>query len=530
MIKRIVIKRTGKTDKVITNNISLKSVKRGVAIDMKNTKATLSYKTVLDEAVAEAKELYVQTINEQASDSLGNFYINGSLCNSWAPVKNSYNTVEYTGGISLWDFCPTCTRCDDYYKLKQYFERLKIAFEALDLANIHNEKTAQKTLQVLLNNRIAAQTGCDYDDTVPDTIKATTMFYNYMLLVYMWNYLVVHASAVVRIMQSTESTAAFVVQLQKTIGNCDESTRLSFDMHISPYSAIAGDPVSIYIPEPTIQTPDDVCASTASVGYTITNTSCTQKSIHVDFTGKVKPGTYKCNINFIPFRAYSIGGEVGTRKIDLLTVTQITVTYTYKLSVTPAQRQPVYYDKNGNKYSALPSKAKDKDGNLVDLNSSNYGELGWRKQDNSRSVITFKNPDTGELVFKLPDTWKGQELTIYNYTQYGWIKNETKTQPVISAEEKTEEKEEVIDPDDPDVITPSTVYVSAYCINKVTKAVYEQQMKETPRKSAPGTIMWRVEAGYDGELETYYKELAAPATADNEAVAAYLDESRKELP
>ena len=42
--------------------------------------------------------------------------------------------------------------------------------------------------------------------------------------------------------------------------------------------------------------------------------------------------------------------------------------------------------------------------------------------------------------------------------------------------------------------------------------------------------MWRVEAGNDGELETYYKELAAPATADNEAVAAYLDESRKELP
>lgn len=336
-VYKLTIKGKSRTTEISTT--AMLKAAGGAFLRMSGTTATLGYRNLYREAADElTEESYVRTINRRAPDSFGNYYINGSMCNSWKPKFSSWNTCEYVGGLSLWDFCPACSNCNAYYSIKQWFERVKVSYAALKDATLYNDGILRQHNAEMEADRIRKQIGCDYNEAKGSVVKSTDMSHNYVTTVHMWNYYVSRLNCVVKITQSTGAPEAFVIQLQKTICNCINNARLSFDVDISPYGVCDGDPVSLYVPPVALDFKPGTCGNDTEPSYNLESVTGSTKRIHVEFGEIIKPGTYGCTIRCIPFRAYTVSRVVdGSKKVDLIKLGKKSITV--KLTAVKTKKQ-----------------------------------------------------------------------------------------------------------------------------------------------------------------------------------------------
>ena len=205
---------------------------------------------------------YIKTINGVTPTQDGEFFIDGSECDSW-------DVLESGTGISIVDLCPSCTKCESIYRLKYEVENLKMWLNTLKDVNLY--LTAGNQNEVLTRTRMLEQ----YRITGPDKMTACTegiefddgylnmrglqLLQQYITTVHMWNYIVSKNNSSTVIEVAPEDATGFVVQTKRALTSCACAQRICCNIKIKAdhllydnksTSEIPVDyPISIYVPE-----------------------------------------------------------------------------------------------------------------------------------------------------------------------------------------------------------------------------------------------------------------------------------------
>ena len=88
----------------------------------------------------------VLTINGVAPTEDGEFFIDGSECDSWEALGGST--------IGIVDFCPSCTTCEAVYRLKYEVENMKMWLNTLKDVNLYAGSDIGKRQSLLDGQRL----------------------------------------------------------------------------------------------------------------------------------------------------------------------------------------------------------------------------------------------------------------------------------------------------------------------------------------------------------------------------------------
>ena len=286
----------------------------------------------------------ITTINNVSPNDQGEFFIDGSECDSWQ-YKEDYS------GIEIVDLCPACTSCETIYRLKYEVENLKLWLNTLKdvslyWSTIYDPRTdyvAQRR-KLLGSLRITGSTiksTCGKDLTEDDRymqLKGIQLLQQYMTVVHMWNYVVSRNNSSTLITIAPEDTTGFVVQTKRALTSCADAQSIRCCIDVQPRCAYwdkfpstpGGFPedyqISIYVPEKsnkvsfepfdsdvqqqnalngvytmTIRTYASSLVQNQPVAYKQADTSPTLTPDYID--AKVA-GTYVVTTKFLPFIYY----------------------------------------------------------------------------------------------------------------------------------------------------------------------------------------------------------------------------------
>ena len=239
----------------------------------------------------------ITTINNVSPNDQGEFFIDGSECDSWGYTENSYKIIDpddatknipiyvdpdaehpvlvaggSATGIWITDLCPACTSCETIYRLKYEVENLKLWLNTLkdvslywsNIYDIRTDYVAQRR-KLLSDLRITGSTIspiCSKDLTEDDRymqLKGIQLLQQYMTVVHMWNYVVSRNNSSTLITIAPEDTTGFVVQTKRALPSCDGSQSIKCVIDVCPQKAIYDDssykegypdkyPISVYVP------------------------------------------------------------------------------------------------------------------------------------------------------------------------------------------------------------------------------------------------------------------------------------------
>ena len=311
---------------------------------------------------------YIKTINGVAPTQDGEFFIDGSECDSW-------DILESGTGISIVDLCPSCTKCESIYRLKYEVENLKMWLNTLKDVNLYltaGGVNEVKTRALLLSQyRITGEgkmsscsTGIEFDDGYLN-MRGLQLLQQYITTVHMWNYIVSRNNASTVIDVAPEDTTGFTVQTKRALTSCACAQTICCTIRIRPLGILKDNgefesslpyPISVYVPdnsntvrfEPLLSDEQqslalnvDSCvistapkSSPTDIIYASTKTATT-----TEIPAKVA-GTYVVGVKFLPFVFYeawrdgepiSIRGGTATT-ISGKTSSDGTVTYDFGIS------------------------------------------------------------------------------------------------------------------------------------------------------------------------------------------------------
>lgn len=198
---------------------------------------------------------YITSINGVQPNNKGEFFIDGSECVSWGEVKGGTvmggrpdETAEHDG-MWLVDLCPSCTTCENVYRLKSEVENMKMWINTLKDVNLYSDDNTIWRRNALDTYRITGGTNaieaCGGDLNPDDKylyLKGFELFQQYMTVVHMWNYVVEQRNAGTVISTAPEDVAAFVVQTKRPITKCGDDNKLSCKIVVSDGVLVYDDP------------------------------------------------------------------------------------------------------------------------------------------------------------------------------------------------------------------------------------------------------------------------------------------------
>lgn len=240
----------------------------------------------------------VNTINGVGANAAGEFFIDGSECDSWGYIKNGIaedsgaageevwfvrrNKVtgelikyKYPNGFGIWltDACPACTSCETIYRLKYEVENLKMWLNTLKDVNMYRSTLYGDVpdhigyrRDLLKQQRIteynedqACSTDLQPDDKYMQ-LQGIQLLQQYMTVVHMWNYVVSRNNSSTLITIAPEDTTGFVVQTKRALTSCADAQSIRCCIDVKPLytwwdkATAAGGypkdyPISVYVPD-----------------------------------------------------------------------------------------------------------------------------------------------------------------------------------------------------------------------------------------------------------------------------------------
>jgi len=278
---------------------------------------------------------YIKTINGVAPTQDGEFFIDGSECDSW-------DILESRTGISIVDLCPSCTKCESIYRLKYEVENLKMWLNTLKDVNLYltagtKDEVATRTA-LLSQYRITGpdkmpqcNTGIEFDDGYMN-MRGLQLLQQYITTVHMWNYIVSRNNASTIIEVAPEETTGFVVQTKRALTSCACEQKICCTIHVSAYGILKDNqpnqpreipsdyPISVFVPEksnivrfeptvkqdpPNIALPISGCTiSTADPADPDDYLYASKKTATTGEIDAKAAGTYVVCVKFLPFIYY----------------------------------------------------------------------------------------------------------------------------------------------------------------------------------------------------------------------------------
>ena len=254
----------------------------------------------------------IVTINGVAPTDRGAFFIDGSECDSWGEIKgstafpigealkNEHDQLIDGGtasGIWLVDLCPSCTTCENVYRLQYETENLRMWINTLKDVNLMVSTAANSANydqvfddnQELSSKRVSGitkwngydwrntGTPLEYDanweachmDLTPDDsfmrVRGLNLLKEYITTVHMWNYVVSQNNSSTEIQIAPESEAGFVIQTKRSLPSCggDQQIRCLIDVDVMSGESDTATPF------PTHLGPQDVMADNGTTLTTI---------------------------------------------------------------------------------------------------------------------------------------------------------------------------------------------------------------------------------------------------------------------
>jgi len=322
---------------------------------------------------------YIKTINGVAPTQDGEFFIDGSECDSW-------DMLESGTGISIVDLCPSCTKCESIYRLKYEVENLKMWLNTLKDVNLYltlseNGYNEVKTRALMLeqyritgpNKMPACSTDVDFDNSYLN-MRGLQLLQQYITTVHMWNYIVSRNNASTVIDVAPEDTTGFTVQTKRALTSCACAQTICCTIHIRPYGILNDNgttqttlpyPISVYVPdrsntikfEPLAKDNQDIALNVTKCEISTANPTSTTDIIYAstktatttEIPAKVA-GTYVVSVKFLPFvyyKAWRDGEPINIRggtttEISGKTSSDGTVTYDFGISERATYIKPAH--------------------------------------------------------------------------------------------------------------------------------------------------------------------------------------------
>ena len=291
---------------------------------------------------------YVTSINGVMPNTRGEFFIDGSECVSWGEVKGGTvmggrpgETAEHDG-MWLVDLCPSCTTCENVYRLKSEVENMKMWINTLKDVSIYGNTNTEWRRNKLSEYRITGGTNevaeaCANKDIPADDrymfLKGLELFQQYMTVVHMWNYVVEQRNADTVISTAPEDVAAFVVQTKRPITACGPGNKLTCTINITSGELVydnppdtdpedeveksstrARYPLQMYIPEPSLtyepfgsaehgESFNTLALSGSTIAYDslYSEEHPCHRTVIADNIKAELAGTYTLSVRFMPF-------------------------------------------------------------------------------------------------------------------------------------------------------------------------------------------------------------------------------------
>lgn len=222
----------------------------------------------------------VVSINGVQPTDTGAFFIDGSVCTSWDSLLNIDDQVTYLRNekhksdeqivdmdrheLFVVDLCPSCTTCENLYRLKYETENLWMWLNTLKNVNLMAAQDGvEETDPVYRDNRRLAEfrvTGAtaydvgSWDDVttsyietnweacgptdLPDDsfmrLRGLALLKQYITTVHMWNYVVSQNNSSTEIQIAPESEAGFVIQTKRALPSCggEQQIRCTIDVDV----------------------------------------------------------------------------------------------------------------------------------------------------------------------------------------------------------------------------------------------------------------------------------------------------------
>jgi hypothetical protein len=278
---------------------------------------------------------YILTINGVAPNSNGEFFIDGSACDSWGIIAGG--TESITGepaigrGISIVDLCPACTTCESIYRLQYEVEGLKLWLNTLKDVNLYMDQDMSQRRSNLSGLRITgspAAASCNItlnEDDAYMHLRSAQLLQQYITVVHMWNYVVSQNNASNNISIAPEDTAGFVVQTKRAVPSCSSQQTVKCEITVADPTpifdadvlqpAIPEDyDISIYVPqrsmtltfEPFLDSDNEWKALGTAGIHAESTTSTSSKHVYTDVIDAKVAGTYVVTAKFLPFVYYHV--------------------------------------------------------------------------------------------------------------------------------------------------------------------------------------------------------------------------------
>lgn len=336
------------------------SIEAGGTTTQLGTEPVFQFKTASLEAVGNnititpviesdaADKEYIKSINGSQPNGKGEFFIDGSECVSWGEVKNGVvvggrpdETAEHDG-MWLVDLCPSCTTCENVYRLKYEVETLKMWINTLKDVNLYQDADVGQRRDNLNGLRVTGPAAGGIQDSFSRCgsglqeddqylyVRGLQLLNQYITTVHMWNYLVQENNKSDLISIAPEDTAGFVIQTKRALPSCaDEQTiqciidvgdpQIWEDGQAAPSDTGFPDdyPLSIFIPEKSkkltfeaLKNFKDIALNGATLSVSNINGSPSHKRISTPAIAAKVAGTYVVTVKLLPFVGYSIWRDV----------------------------------------------------------------------------------------------------------------------------------------------------------------------------------------------------------------------------
>jgi len=232
----------------------------------------------------------IVTINGVAPTDRGAFFIDGSECDSWGEIKgstafpmgeaikNEHDQLIDGGtasGIWLVDLCPSCTTCENVYRLQYETENLRMWINTLKDVNLMvSFPSADDVIadnNTLSKNRVTGGVGFAGDDwrapgavlwsdsntktewdrcmiggstiaLTPDDsfmrLRGLRLLKEYITTVHMWNYVVSQNNSSTEIQVAPEDTTGFVIQTKRALTSCGKQQKIRCTIEVDVVSGV----------------------------------------------------------------------------------------------------------------------------------------------------------------------------------------------------------------------------------------------------------------------------------------------------
>lgn len=333
----------------------------------------------------------IVTINGVAPTDRGAFFIDGSECDSWGEIKGSTafpmgeaikNEQDQlidggtASGIWLVDLCPSCTTCENVYRLQYETENLRMWINTLKDVNLMvSFPSADDVIadnNTLSKNRVTGGVGFAGDDwrapgsvlwsdsntktewdrcmiggstiaLTPDDsfmrLRGLRLLKEYITTVHMWNYVVSQNNSSTEIQVAPESEAGFVIQTKRSLPSCggDQKIRCLIDVDVMSREPDTATPF------PTHLGPQDVMADN---GTTLT-------TIPLKAPYRLSTFIPKATIEFKPFKN-TVADQCAPAtesNMEAIPVSGMTTTFypDVHVVVLDPPNDPIEYDRNTHK-------------------------------------------------------------------------------------------------------------------------------------------------------------------------------------